>query len=117
MPLTLTIDHATWRAHQRAVLADVPGLVPVAKGNGYGFGNALLAAESAELGVDTIAVGVAQEVPEVRAVWAGDIVVLNPWRPSDAAAADLSSRIRASSPPCRGPTTSGPSRRPTQAHG
>lgn len=90
MTLTLTIDHSRWQAHQRAVLNDAPGLVPVAKGNGYGFGLGMLAAESTRLGVRTIAVGIAQEVPAVRAGgFSGDVVVLNPWRPFDDAATAL----------------------------
>ena len=59
MPLTLTIDRQLWHAHHRALLDDAPGLVPVAKGNGYGFGLRLLAAESSRLGVKTLAVGIA----------------------------------------------------------
>ena len=47
-------------AHQRALLAEVPGLVPVAKGNGYGFGLETLAAQASELDVEVIAVGIAQ---------------------------------------------------------
>lgn len=90
MSLILTIDRARWDAHQRALLAEVPGLVPVAKGNGYGFGLETLAAQATELGVDVIAVGIAQEVEQVRAGgWEGDIVVLNPWRPFDGAATAL----------------------------
>lgn len=90
MSLVLTIDGARWDAHQRALLAQVPGLVPVAKGNGYGFTLELLAARATELGVDTIAVGIAQEVARVRAGgWTGDVVVLNPWRPFDALATEL----------------------------
>ncbi|MBB1511362.1 alanine racemase [Tessaracoccus sp. MC1679] len=90
MTLTLTIDRSRWQAHQRAILEDAPGLVPVAKGNGYGFGLRLLASESARLGVKTIAVGIAQEVPAVRAGgFDGDIVVLSPWRPFDDAATAL----------------------------
>ena len=95
MSLVLTIDGARWDAHQRALLAQVPGLVPVAKGNGYGFTLELLAARATELGVDTIAVGIAQEVARVRAGgWAGDVVVLNPWRPFDALATALLSDPR-----------------------
>ncbi|MHA6513562.1 alanine racemase [Tessaracoccus sp. Z1128] len=90
MPLTLTIDRQLWHAHHRGLLDDAPGLVPVAKGNGYGFGLRLLAAESARLGVKTIAVGIAQEVPAVRdGGFTGDVVVLNPWRPFDDAATAL----------------------------
>lgn len=89
MTLTLTVDVNRWRAHQRALLADVPGAVPVAKGNGYGFGLDILAVEASKLRTGTLAVGIAQEVDKVRAGgWLGDVVVLNPWRPGDTAATD-----------------------------
>ena len=55
MTLTLHVDGARWRANQASVLADTPGLVPVIKGNGYGFGRARLAAQAAELGVGAVA--------------------------------------------------------------
>lgn len=81
--ITLHVDGPAWRAHQRRVLAATPGLVPVAKGNGYGFGLTTLAAEAQALGVDTMAVGTAAEVRYVREAFAGDVVVLQPWRPHD----------------------------------
>ena len=37
MSLILTVDGDRWRAHLRSVAEATPGLVPVAKGNGYGF--------------------------------------------------------------------------------
>lgn len=90
MTLTLTIDARRWRGHLAEVQQQVPGLVPVAKGNGYGFGLATLADEAHRLGAQTLAVGIAQEVAAVRAGgWEDDIVVLNPWRPSDAVATAL----------------------------
>ncbi|MDO5735317.1 MAG: alanine racemase [Propionibacteriaceae bacterium] len=90
MTLRLTVKANPWRAHQRALIADVPGAVPVAKGNGYGFGLDTLALEASKLRTDALAVGIAQEVPKVRAGgWMRDIVVLNPWRPGDIAATDL----------------------------
>ena len=46
MTLTLHVDGARWRANQAAVLSDTPGLVPVIKGNGYGFGRARLAGQA-----------------------------------------------------------------------
>ncbi len=52
MTLRLTVSLNQWRAHQRALLADVPGAVPVAKGNGYGFGLDLLAQETSKLSTD-----------------------------------------------------------------
>ncbi len=42
MALTLTVDRARWQAHVAAVRAAHPGLVPVVKGNGYGFGRTFL---------------------------------------------------------------------------
>ncbi|WP_434581750.1 alanine racemase [Carbonactinospora thermoautotrophica] len=83
MPLTLYIDTEAWRAHQTAVLEANPGLIPVMKGNGYGFGNTRLAEEAAKLGVDRIAVGTVDEVAEVSPAFSGDVLVLSPYRPGD----------------------------------
>lgn len=112
MSLVLHVDAATWRAHQDAVAAADPGIVPVAKGNGYGFGLPRLAGEVTRLGLDCLAVGTAEEVAAVRggaaesaaggdgsaaggvraegsagaggaAGWQGDVVVLTPWRPGN----------------------------------
>jgi alanine racemase len=82
MTFTVYVDERRWRTSQRKVLADFPGLVPVAKGNGYGVGNVRLAAEAAALGVDTIAVGTEREVSEVSAHFGGDVLVLTPVGPS-----------------------------------
>lgn len=82
MTLTLHVDERAWRAQQDAVLTDTPGLVPVIKGNGYGFGRTLLAAEAARLGVPAIAVGTAAEVDSVLDAFAGDVLVLTPWHPA-----------------------------------
>ncbi len=85
MALTLTVDGDRWRAHLRAVAADNPGLVPVAKGNGYGFGLGRLARKADWLGCDTLAVGTYEELPEVAQRFSGDLLVLTPWRPFGAA--------------------------------
>ena len=42
MALRLTVQRAAWKAHVDHVAATVDGLVPVVKGNGYGFGRATL---------------------------------------------------------------------------
>lgn len=90
MTLALTIDTAAWHAGQQQLLDDVPGLVPVAKGNGYGFGLDVLAREAVRLRADVLAVGTSHEVETVRlAGWARDVVVLNPWRPGDDLATSL----------------------------
>jgi hypothetical protein len=79
--VTLTVDGERWRRHLRSVLERRPGLVPVAKGNGYGFGNGRLARRAQWLGVDTVAVGTYAEVPDVACRFDGDLLVLSPWRP------------------------------------
>ncbi len=81
MTLTLHVDGNRWRANQTAVQGDTPGLVPVVKGNGYGFGRAVLAAECARLGVPALAVGTAREVADVVDVFGGDVLVLEPFLP------------------------------------
>lgn len=81
MTLDLHVDGDRWRRHLRSVLDRHPDLVPVAKGNGYGFGNHRLARRAAWLGVDTIAVGTHREVDDVARRFDGDILVLTPWRP------------------------------------
>ena len=78
MPLSLYIDGQKWRSHLKALVAAKSGLVPVIKGNGYGFGLEFLASESTRLGVETIAVGLASEVEKVRSAFAGEIIVLSP---------------------------------------
>lgn len=81
--LSLHVDGDRWRAHLRDVLQRRPGLVPVAKGNGYGFGNGRLARRAQWLGVDTVAVGTYAEVDDVAQRFDGDVLVLSPWRPGD----------------------------------
>lgn len=81
MSLDLYVDGPRWRSHLRATADAIPGLVPVAKGNGYGFGVSSLARRTAWLGCDTIAVGTYREVPEVIQRFDGDVLVLEPWRP------------------------------------
>ena len=65
MPLTLYVDGGRWRAHLRHVRDAHPGIVPVLKGNGYGFGLERLAQRASWLGVDTVAVGTYDEVTPV----------------------------------------------------
>ncbi len=88
MGLVLHVDGDRWRAHLRDLHDRQPGLVPVAKGNGYGFGLARLARKSAWLGVDTIAVGTYEEVEQVASRFDGSILVLTPWRPFNPAPQD-----------------------------
>lgn len=87
--VSLRVDLERWRRHLTNVAAATPGIVPVAKGNGYGFGLDRLASESSRLGVDTIAVGLPSEVALVREQFAGDVVIMMPWRPDDDLAREL----------------------------
>ncbi len=89
MGVALRVDRAAWDAHLARLAGQVPGLVPVAKGNGYGFGLDVLAAEATRAGASMLAVGTADEVAVVRQHFAGDIVVLTPWRPGDPVANEL----------------------------
>lgn len=81
MSLTLTVDGDRWRQHLRSLADATPGLTPVVKGNGYGFTKARLARKSAWLGVEAIAIGTYDELPEVATRFDGDLLVLTPWRP------------------------------------
>jgi Alanine racemase, N-terminal domain len=95
MPLTFYVDRQAWRAHHHRVLADRPALVPVVKGNGYGFTLPVLAEAARQLGpagVDQIAVGTAQEAARVLAHFPRDLVLLEPFLPG-AEWVDLPERV------------------------
>lgn len=81
--LTLTIDSTRWHDHLRALAERVPGLAPVAKGNGYGFGLKMLAEETTRLGIERLAVGTPSEAAQIKEYFDGDIVILLPWEPND----------------------------------
>jgi len=94
MTFSVYVDVHLWRRHLERVRDERPGLAPVAKGNGYGLGNARLAAESALLGVDTLAVGTAGEVADVVGAFDGDVLVLTPYQPgTDDGTAPQSHRV------------------------
>ena len=95
MPLTFYVDRRAWRAHHRRVLADRPSLVPVVKGNGYGFTLPVLAEAARQLvpaGVDQIAVGTAQEAAQVLGHFPHELVLLEPFLPG-AEWVDLPDRV------------------------
>jgi hypothetical protein len=93
MSLTLTVDGDRWRRHLRTVADQTPGLVPVAKGHGYGFGVGRLARRAQWLGADALAVGTYEELPEVAQRFDGNLLVLSPWRPHSTSLPDgLTSR-------------------------
>jgi alanine racemase len=57
----LTVRTAVWRSQIAQTVAATAGLVPVVKGNGYGFGRLRLAEMAAEF-CDTVAVGTVHEL-------------------------------------------------------
>ena len=95
MTFDLVVDATRWRGHLDAFHAAVPGLIPVIKGNGYGFGRSVLFSETTRSGAPQVAVGTYQEAAEALEEFAGDVLVMTPWRPYfhgpavDAAMADV----------------------------
>jgi alanine racemase len=71
----LSVRTALWRSHVAQTAASIDGLVPVVKGNGYGFGRSRLVEIAAEF-ADTIAVGTTHELAGLRDDI--DVVVLTP---------------------------------------
>ncbi len=86
MAVTLYVDAVRWRRHLSQTIHASPGLIPVIKGCGYGFGLGLLVAEASRLhgseGVGTIAVGTYAEAPVALEVFPGDVLVMEPYRPA-----------------------------------
>ncbi|MFC7217140.1 alanine racemase [Streptomyces polyrhachis] len=80
MALTLYVDTARWRNHQHHVLQQFPGLVPVCKGNGYGFGHERLADEATRFGADVLAVGTVHEAARTKDYFGRDLMVLTPYQ-------------------------------------
>ena len=64
MTLRLTVDRSAWLEHVQRVASVEPGIVPVIKGNGYGFGRRTLFEVAASIG-DTVCLGTVHEVHEV----------------------------------------------------
>ena len=84
MSLILHVDGAKWRAHLATVLAESDAqIVPVIKGNGYGFGKKVLAKEAKDLNLPVVAVATVAEAQEIETVYPGEILLLSPSASSD----------------------------------
>lgn len=66
MTLVLTVNSDAWNKHVDSLTSAISGLVPVVKGNGYGFGRDWLAERAARVAT-TLAVGTVFEVGSVPA--------------------------------------------------
>lgn len=66
MTIRLAVHEARWRTHVESVARDMPGLVPVVKGNGYGFRRWNLMPLATQLSRE-IAVGTVFEVRDIPA--------------------------------------------------
>jgi len=64
MGLRLSVRRSAWQQSVATYAAQMPGLIPVVKGNGYGFGRALLMPHAAALS-SRIAVGTVYEAHDV----------------------------------------------------
>ena len=66
MTLRLTVESGAWHAHVRDVVASYGDVLPVVKGNGYGFGRAELMPHAQAISRD-VAVGTVHELTDVSA--------------------------------------------------
>ena len=97
MTFALHVDADAWRKHLDATTKSLHKVgvrvVPVIKGNGYGFGRTVLAREVGRMGMDTIAVGTVYELEQALADFPGTCVVLEPFLPTDRYAVDVWRRV------------------------
>ncbi len=101
MTFTLHVDGSRWRKHTEEVRDNVRyaigatdirrlgDIVPVDKGNGYGFGLSRIADQAQRLGVERLAIGTPYEAASVAGYFMGEIVVLQPWDPRDTTASQV----------------------------
>ena len=87
MTFSLNVQAAKFRSHLVSVMNGYASagaeLVPVIKGNGYGFGRGQLAAEASRLGCNRIAIGTVWELGQSLADFSGEILVLEPFNVED----------------------------------
>lgn len=90
MTFSLHVDAAKFRSHLVSVMngyaSSGADLVPVIKGNGYGFGRGILAGETSRLGCNRIAIGTVWELGQSLADFSGEILVLEPFNVVDESA-------------------------------
>lgn len=75
MAVTLHVDSAGWEAMVARVWTSYDGLIPVVKGNGYGFGRSWLIEQAGRRGAGEVAVGTVFETAEAVALGLRPIVL------------------------------------------
>lgn len=95
MTLLLEVDNNKFKTHQKSVLKDFPNLIPVIKGNGYGFGLENLVNEVKALNLATIAVGTVYEAQTIQNEFSGQILILEPYQGNDVEATKVLGQITA----------------------
>ena len=92
MTFSLTVNATKFRSHLVSVMNSYAqagaNLVPVIKGNGYGFGRRALSDEAVRLGCNRIAIGTVWELGKALADFTGEILVLEPFNSHDQSAVD-----------------------------
>ena len=83
MTFRLCVDTTRWWRHLDGFVAAAGDVVPVVKGNGYGFGIPLLAGTCTRLGAPVVAVGTLAEAAQLRQHGPTDLLVLNPLLPGE----------------------------------
>ena len=90
MTFSLKVDAEKFRGHLVSIMNSYATagaeLVPVIKGNGYGFGRGALAGEASRLGCHRIAIGTVWELGQTLADFAGEVLVLEPFNSIDESA-------------------------------
>ena len=105
MTFTLRVDGVRWMDAMQQVRDEVnaacghPGaLVPVAKGDGYGFGMAAVCQAAAVLGAQTLAVETPFEALQALQWFDGDVLVMQPWEPAAVASAHVWAQLDRTAP-------------------
>lgn len=83
MTIHLEVNKEKFRAHQKNVKSTFQNLVPVLKGNGFGFGLNNLVNEVKLLNIKTIAVGTVFEASQIKDLYPHEILVLEPYSQAD----------------------------------
>ena len=93
MTFKLTVDRSSFDKNLRTVISDYENagskVVPVIKGNGYGFGRRNLAFEVSKTNLPRIAIGSVFELDQALSDFGGEIVVLEPFNPNDSSTVSL----------------------------